>query len=200
MSEKVCSFKNQALGHTKVLFLWSLYFVGSMYLLIRGICLVLYSLVLIYHHWGWFCCSSAFQIMPFIFDKNSLVILCTWVKHCKSYKVNFADIMVLCYIKFLGFISQVLKFLCSTYVCIWIEVVSLNGPHSWPFQNWLYLKLYSVLCVHMWPPLWSNDQSLATDPEVWVRFLALPDFQRSSGSGAGSTHPHEYNWGATWKK
>jgi hypothetical protein len=28
---------------------------------------------------------------------------------------------------------------------------------------------------------------LATDPEVRVRFLALPDFLRSSGSGTGST-------------
>jgi hypothetical protein len=33
----------------------------------------------------------------------------------------------------------------------------------------------------------------------WVRFLSLPDFLRSSGSGTGSTQPREYNWGATWK-
>jgi hypothetical protein len=31
--------------------------------------------------------------------------------------------------------------------------------------------------------LWS--EFLATDPEVWVRFPALPDFLRSSGSGTG---------------
>jgi hypothetical protein len=31
---------------------------------------------------------------------------------------------------------------------------------------------------------------VATDPEV--RFPALPDFLRSSGSGAGSTQPREY--------
>jgi hypothetical protein len=38
--------------------------------------------------------------------------------------------------------------------------------------------------------LWSKF--LATDPGVWVRFPALPDFL-SSGSGMGSTQPHEYN-------
>jgi hypothetical protein len=41
---------------------------------------------------------------------------------------------------------------------------------------------------------------LATDPEVRVRFPALPDFLRSNGSGTGSTQPREYNWGATWKE
>jgi hypothetical protein len=30
---------------------------------------------------------------------------------------------------------------------------------------------------------------MATDPEVRVRFPALPDFLRSSGSGTGSTLP-----------
>jgi hypothetical protein len=36
---------------------------------------------------------------------------------------------------------------------------------------------------------WS--EFLATDPEVWGRFPALPDFLRSSGSGTGSTQPRE---------
>jgi hypothetical protein len=31
-------------------------------------------------------------------------------------------------------------------------------------------------------------------------FAALPDFLRSSGSGTGSTQPHEYNSATTWKK
>jgi hypothetical protein len=39
--------------------------------------------------------------------------------------------------------------------------------------------------------LWS--ELLATDPEVGVRFSALPDFLKSSGSGTGSTQAHEYN-------
>jgi hypothetical protein len=34
---------------------------------------------------------------------------------------------------------------------------------------------------------------VATDPEVRVRFPALPDFLRSSGSGTGSIQPREYN-------
>jgi hypothetical protein len=34
---------------------------------------------------------------------------------------------------------------------------------------------------------------LATDLEVRVRFPALPDFLRCSGSGTGSTQPREYN-------
>jgi hypothetical protein len=50
MPEKKNSVKNQALVHTKVLFLSSLYFLGCVHLLIRGICLVLYSLVSVYHH------------------------------------------------------------------------------------------------------------------------------------------------------
>jgi hypothetical protein len=37
------------------------------------------------------------------------------------------------------------------------------------------------------------NTSVAADTEVRVRFLALPDFLRSSGSGAGSTLPREYN-------
>jgi hypothetical protein len=39
---------------------------------------------------------------------------------------------------------------------------------------------------------------VATDPEVRVRFPALPDFLGSSGSGTGSTLPREYNWPPLW--
>jgi hypothetical protein len=38
---------------------------------------------------------------------------------------------------------------------------------------------------------WS--EFLTMDPDVWVRFLSLPDFLRSSGSGTGTTQHCEYN-------
>jgi hypothetical protein len=51
------------------------------------------------------------------------------------------------------------------------------------------------------PPLWSSGQSsLIQIQRSRVRFPALPDFLRSSGSGTGSTQPRECKWGATWRK
>jgi hypothetical protein len=50
--------------------------------------------------------------------------------------------------------------------------------------NWIfkyYLERFDLLCG-----------LVATDPEVWVWFLALPDFLRSAGSGTGSTQPRGY--------
>jgi hypothetical protein len=46
----------------------------------------------------------------------------------------------------------------------------------------------------------SWSELLATDPEVRVRFPALPDFLGISGSGTGPSQSQEYNWRATWKK
>jgi hypothetical protein len=43
-----------------------------------------------------------------------------------------------------------------------------------------------VLSVVQW------SEFLATDPEVWVRFPALPDSPRSIGSGTGCTQPRGY--------
>jgi hypothetical protein len=49
------------------------------------------------------------------------------------------------------------------------------------------------------PPLWSSGQSSWLQIQrTRVRYPALPDFLRSSGSGTGSSQPREDNWGATW--
>jgi hypothetical protein len=62
-----------------------------------------------------------------------------------------------------------------------------------------YIYIYIVLLI--WPPLWSSrSEFLATDPDVRVLFLALPNFPRSSGSETGAAKPRECNWGAAWKK
>jgi hypothetical protein len=58
------------------------------------------------------------------------------------------------------------------------------------------VSLQSVLNTCNKIPLWSSGQS------SWLQ-IQRPEFdsrhyQKSSGSGTGSTQPREYNWGATW--
>jgi hypothetical protein len=48
-----------------------------------------------------------------------------------------------------------------------------------------------MLCRRKSMVWWS--EFMATDPEPRVRFPAIPDFLRSSGSGTGSTQPRDYN-------
>jgi hypothetical protein len=63
-----------------------------------------------------------------------------------------------------------------------------------------FSKLW-ILCTEIRPPLWSSGQSFWLQiPRSRVRFLALSDFLRSSGSGTVPTQPREDNWGATWRK
>jgi hypothetical protein len=63
-------------------------------------------------------------------------------------------------------------------------------------ENWSN----SIILRKTGPPLWSSGpEFLVTDPEVRVRFPALPDFLTSSGSGTGLIQPREYNSGATGK-
>jgi hypothetical protein len=47
--------------------------------------------------------------------------------------------------------------------------------------------------IHVTTSVVEWSEFLAADSEVRVRFQALPDFLRSSGSGTGSTQPREYN-------
>jgi hypothetical protein len=57
-----------------------------------------------------------------------------------------------------------------------------------------------VIDLYNWPPLWSSGQSFWLQIQrSRVRFPALPDFLRSSGSGTGFTQPREGNWGASWR-
>jgi hypothetical protein len=45
-----------------------------------------------------------------------------------------------------------------------------------------------------WPPLWSSGHSSWLQIQSsWVRFPALTNFLKSSGSGTGSTQPCQYN-------
>jgi hypothetical protein len=55
-------------------------------------------------------------------------------------------------------------------------------------------KILFHLIIFIGPLLWSSGQSSWLQIQrSWVLFLRLPDILRSSGSGAGSTQPHEYN-------
>jgi hypothetical protein len=59
------------------------------------------------------------------------------------------------------------------------------------FHNWSVMKPSSGSRETASVVQWS--EFLATDPEVRVRFPALPDILTSSGFGTGSTQPCEYN-------
>jgi hypothetical protein len=59
----------------------------------------------------------------------------------------------------------------------------------------------SLTILSIRPPLWSSGQSSWLQVRrSGVRFPGTTRKKKSSGSGTGSTQPHEYNWGATWKK
>jgi hypothetical protein len=59
----------------------------------------------------------------------------------------------------------------------------------------------TIVSAHNGQPLSSSCQSSWLQIQrSRVRFTALPDFLRNSGSRTGSTKPREYNWGAAWKK
>jgi hypothetical protein len=89
--------------------------------------------------------------------------------------------------------------LCFLWGTNWIYICYIEGnrPPLWSSGQSFWLQNGDVLCF-LWgtnriyicyveesrPPLWPTGQELlATDPKVWVRVPALPDFLRISGSG-----------------
>jgi hypothetical protein len=63
-----------------------------------------------------------------------------------------------------------------------------------PTSSVLVFLTFSQHLVHSRPPLWSSGQnSWLQIQRPRVRFSALPDFMRSSGSVTGRTQPREDN-------
>ena len=69
-------------------------------------------------------------------------------------------------------------------------IVFRNGTdNALKFQVARVRMFYYCFCLFI---LWSSGQSFWLQIQrSWVRFLALPDFLSSSGSGTGSTQPRE---------
>jgi hypothetical protein len=57
----------------------------------------------------------------------------------------------------------------------------------------VHFSVYRVMSVLATATVVKWSEFLATDPDVRVRFSALPDFVRSNGSGTRSTQPRERN-------
>jgi hypothetical protein len=81
-----------------------------------------------------------------------------------------------------------------------VVLTSMSGPRSRSTTSQKSIsseRTFSILYACWWTP--SVVISWLQIQRSQVRFPALPDFQ-SSGSGMECTQPHEYNYGATWKK
>jgi hypothetical protein len=95
-------------------------------------------------------------------------------------------LMRVCYLQALILLYQQFVFIFSNYVKLGLCLRVMGWYQS---VLWLLCIIYvldDLLCGVV-------VEFLATDRKLLIRFLELPDFLRSSGSGMGSTQPREYN-------
>jgi hypothetical protein len=113
-----------------------------------------------------------------------------------SLNICFLPQLVVSLTLYMSFTGKHSCILCSCYyhICYWACRLAVTTVHI--KRLWLIIQCQ---CSKCWPPLWSSCRSsLIQLQRSQVRFLALPHFLRSCGSGTGSNQPREYNWGATW--
>jgi hypothetical protein len=90
-------------------------------------------------------------------------------------------------------------FLPCLFILLYLAFIKINIGEK--IYLCIYLYIYLLLLLLLWPPLWCSGQSSWLQIQrSRVRFPALPDFLRSSGSGVEYIQPREDNRWATWKK
>jgi hypothetical protein len=136
---------------------------------------------------------------------NSLTIWATTVLSCSSLLVGVKFVIWLFFLlAMLVGVETWVHYLATNEAVYFIDVlkcglskqicarVSESMERSHQFRNWFGAGR---------PPLWSSDQSSWIQIQrSRVRFPALQDFLRNSGSGTGSTQPRDDHWGTAWKK
>jgi hypothetical protein len=115
----------------------------------------------------------------------------TFHKYSKCFSFSilldlYPDIVYVC--PFLP--CQVIFFIKAVH-CLLCTVFLMRISTFLTFTIFVY---FFIPILYNRPPLWSSGQSFWRQVQrSWVRFPALPDFLRGSGSGMGSTQPCEDN-------